>query len=90
MKDAIKAKTHMETKLAAAKDTLKTAKIELDRRQKAIQNDINELKRKTDELKSKECEFGDAERRGTEAEEAVSRARNKLEAIAKGEEIFKF
>lgn len=46
--------------------------------------DKNELEKKCQELKKLESEIGGEEKRGKEAEEAVKRARNRMEALAKG------
>lgn len=46
--------------------------------------DKKELEKKCRELKKLEVESGGEEKRGKEAEEAVRRARSKMEALAKG------
>ncbi|VDN89119.1 unnamed protein product [Brugia pahangi] len=84
IKNAMAALTAAEAGRDAMLDKEKETRTAIDRKTKSIQSDKNELEKKCRELKKLETEIGGEEKRGKEAEEAVKRARNKLEALAKG------
>uniref|UniRef100_A0A8R1TJ54 Structural maintenance of chromosomes protein n=1 Tax=Onchocerca volvulus TaxID=6282 RepID=A0A8R1TJ54_ONCVO len=84
IKDTMAALTAAEADRDAMRDKGKETKTTISRKTKSIQSDKNELERKCRDLKKLETEIGDEEKHGKEAEDAVKRARNKLEALAKG------
>ncbi|OZC11181.1 RecF/RecN/SMC protein [Onchocerca flexuosa] len=84
IKDTMAALTAAEADRDAMRDKGKETKTTISRKTKSIQSDKNELEKKCRDLKKLETEIGDEEKRGKEAEEAVKRARNKMEALAKG------
>uniref|UniRef100_A0A1I8EKE5 Structural maintenance of chromosomes protein n=1 Tax=Wuchereria bancrofti TaxID=6293 RepID=A0A1I8EKE5_WUCBA len=84
IKNTMAALTAAEAGRDAMLDKGKETRTAIDRKTKSIQSDKNELEKKCRELKKLETEIGGEEKRGKEAEEAVKRARNKLEALAKG------
>ncbi|KAI1727452.1 SMC proteins flexible hinge domain-containing protein [Ditylenchus destructor] len=59
-------------------------KLNIDRKKKDIDGDKKELGKKRTELEKKEADIGGEEKRGKNAEEKLLRARQKLEALAKG------
>uniref|UniRef100_A0A915PWC6 Structural maintenance of chromosomes protein n=1 Tax=Setaria digitata TaxID=48799 RepID=A0A915PWC6_9BILA len=71
--------TTAEADLDAMRDKRKETETAVNRKTKSIQS-VRIFK----ELKELETEIGGEEKRGKEAEEAVKRARKKLEALAKG------
>ncbi|VDN27531.1 unnamed protein product [Gongylonema pulchrum] len=84
IKETMAALTAAEAELDAVRHKGKETKTAIDRKAKSIQSDKKELEKKQNELKKLEAGSGGEERRGKEAEEAVKRARNKIEALAKG------
>ncbi|MCP9262000.1 Structural maintenance of chromosomes protein [Dirofilaria immitis] len=88
IEDRIKSKmaalTAAEADRDAMRDKEKETKTAINRKMKSIQSDKNELEKKCRELSKLETEIGGEEKRGKEAEEALKRARNKMEALAKG------
>lgn len=62
----------------------KELRTNIGRKQKALNADKKELEKKRTELAEKENEIGGEERRGKDAEESATRARQKLEALARG------
>ncbi|KAL3994489.1 RecF/RecN/SMC N terminal domain family protein [Acanthocheilonema viteae] len=84
IKSTMAALTAAEANRDAMRDKEKETRTAIDRKTKSIQSDKSELEKKCQELKKLETEIGGEERRGKEAEEAVKRARNKMEALAKG------
>ncbi|VDN21752.1 unnamed protein product [Gongylonema pulchrum] len=84
IKETMAALTATEAELDAVCHKGKETKTAIDRKAKSIQSDKKELEKKQNELKKLEAGSGGEEKRGKEAEEAVKRARNKIEALAKG------
>ncbi|VDK87782.1 unnamed protein product, partial [Litomosoides sigmodontis] len=84
IKNAMAALTAAEADHDAMRDKGKETRTAIDRKTKSIQSDRSELEKKCQELRKLETEIGGEEKLGREAEEAVRRARNKMEALAKG------
>ncbi|VDN04583.1 unnamed protein product [Thelazia callipaeda] len=84
IKMTLTALTSAEEDLDAIQDKKSGAQTTVKRMTKSIQSDKTELEKKCQELKKLEGEIGGEELRGKKAEESVRRARNKMEALAKG------
>ncbi|VDN59451.1 unnamed protein product [Dracunculus medinensis] len=76
--------TSVESQRDALVDKIKEMKIAISRKMKSINTDKKELEKKLGDLKKMESISGGEEKHGKNAEETVRKARNKLEAIAKG------
>ena len=76
------------TKIESERDTKEAALTELrtaaDRKRKSLEGDQKHLEKKRKQLTQTESDSGSEEQRGKAAEEAVVRARQKLEALARG------
>uniref|UniRef100_A0A183V8Z3 SMC_N domain-containing protein n=1 Tax=Toxocara canis TaxID=6265 RepID=A0A183V8Z3_TOXCA len=73
-----------EGRREALKEKIDEMKKKADRALKSINSDRKALDEKSTMLAKLEADRGGEEKRGKEAEEAVRRARNKIEALAKG------
>uniref|UniRef100_A0A914UT26 Uncharacterized protein n=2 Tax=Plectus sambesii TaxID=2011161 RepID=A0A914UT26_9BILA len=83
-KGALDQQAKAMSKFEGAQDAVKAANVEVTRRNKTLKEDEKAMEKKQKELAKAEEEIGGAAQRGTDAEEAVQKARKKLEAIAKG------
>ncbi|KAL3086014.1 hypothetical protein niasHT_030438 [Heterodera trifolii] len=88
LEDALKEQQNEQVKAESERDEKEANLAELRktvaRKQKSLDTDKKELEAKRRQLERAESEIGDEEQRGKAAEEAVTKARQKLEALAKG------
>uniref|UniRef100_A0A914IB66 SMC hinge domain-containing protein n=1 Tax=Globodera rostochiensis TaxID=31243 RepID=A0A914IB66_GLORO len=88
LENELKERQNVQAKADSEKDEKESNLSELrkaiDRKQKSLESDKNDLTMKRRQLEQAESEIGDEEHRGKSAEEALARARQKLEALAKG------
>uniref|UniRef100_A0A914ZLA8 Structural maintenance of chromosomes protein n=2 Tax=Parascaris TaxID=6254 RepID=A0A914ZLA8_PARUN len=84
VKELTDALNAVEARRDAVKERVNELKKKADRATKSIDSDKKALEEKSAALERLVTDRGEEERRGKEAEEAVRRARNKIEALAKG------